>query len=70
MPQTLRPGAESLYGFPQPTQSNLLAPIVAKRAPTTSDTGYAIGQIWVNKSGNTAFILTSVSAGSANWLSI
>ena len=60
MPQKLRPSAESLYGFPQPTQSNLLAPLIAKRDPTSADTGYSLGQIWVNKS-NYMFMLSYIA---------
>ena len=48
MVQRLKPAAESLYGFPQPTQSNLVAPIISKRDPTTADIGYPLGQSWVN----------------------
>jgi hypothetical protein len=42
-------------------------PIQAKRAPTTADTGYPVGQIWVYLSSNAAYILTSVVNNSANW---
>src|SRR5579863_6975532 len=70
MVQRLKPQAESLYGFPQPSQSNLLAPIIAKRDPKSSDTGYSLGQIWVNRSTNTVNILSSVSAGLANFVSV
>ena len=70
MPQKLRPGAENLYGFPQPTQSNLQAPVIAKRDPGTADTGYSLGQSWVNKSSGTQWFLVGVAAGSATWSSV
>jgi hypothetical protein len=56
-----------LYGSPNGlTQQNPL-PIVAKRSPTTSDTAYLVGQLWVNKVSNQCWILTSVAAGLATW---
>jgi len=67
MPQKLRPQAESLYGFPQPTQSNLLAPIISRRAPAASDTGYSLGQEWIDKVAGNAYQLVQVAAGSATW---
>lgn len=67
MVQKLRPQAETLYGLPQPLQSGLYPPIIAKRDPTSNDTGYSLGQVWVNKINNTYWVLTSVSGGSANW---
>ncbi len=64
----LRPQAETLSGSPQPNfVAYQPAPIIAKRAPTTGDTGYAFGQIWDDKVGGAAYILISVVAGSANW---
>ncbi len=41
--------------------------VVTARAPTTLDRRYRIGTVWVNTAGDTAFFLTSVSAGSATW---
>ncbi len=67
MAQKTRPQAESLYGMPQPLQTGFLSPIIAKRDPTTEDTGFALGQPWNNKINNNYWILTSVVAGSANW---
>lgn len=40
-------------------------PISANRAPTSSDTDYDIGQVWIYN--GSAYILTSSSAGVANW---
>ncbi|NJL54154.1 hypothetical protein HC928_02560 [bacterium] len=45
------------------------SPIIAQRAPTSLDTGYALGQEWVFE-GNSAYILVEVSGGSANWEAI
>jgi hypothetical protein len=58
------------YGLTQALQNQAPIPIPAKRAPTENDTGYNIGQIWINTSANTAYVLTSVVANVANWLSI
>lgn len=66
MAQT-RPQAESLYGLPQPLQGGLFPSIIAKRNPATTDTGYPLSQMWVNKSANTVYVLSSVVGGSANW---
>lgn len=67
MAQKTRPQAESLYGMPQPLKTGLLVPIIAKRDPTTADTGYALAQPWNNKTNNTYWVLTSVAGGSASW---
>jgi hypothetical protein len=56
------------YGLTQALENVFPIPIVAKRAPTTADTGYQIGQIWVYVAMNAPYILTSVLAGSATWL--
>ena len=37
------------------------------RAPGVNDKKYRIGTIWINKTANTVYQLTSVSAGSATW---
>jgi hypothetical protein len=41
--------------------------IIAKRAPTTSDTGYFFGTIWVDKVAGNCYMLVAVSAGTATW---
>lgn len=66
----LKPQAESVYGLPQPLSGQNPSPIIAKRDPTTLDTGYAIGQNWVNTVLGTIFELATVSAGSATWASL
>lgn len=63
----LRPQAETLYGLPQPTNTGYIKPIVALRAPTSSDTGYPIGQIWVDKTNANYYGLSAISAGAATW---
>jgi hypothetical protein len=64
----LRPQAETLSGSPQPNFVAFQpAAIIAKRAPTGSDTGYAFGQIWDDKVGGVAYILVNVIAGIATW---
>jgi hypothetical protein len=66
----LKPQAASLYGLPQPLSGQNPSPIIAKRDPSTLDTGYAIGQNWVNTVLGTVFELVTVSAGSATWASL
>jgi len=70
MVKHLQTQAESLYGLPQPTVNEFPTPIVARRAPTTSDTGYIFGQIWVNKLAGTIYALASNAGGVATWLSL
>lgn len=41
--------------------------IVAQRAPTSNDRRYKIGTLWIDKSNNASYQLTSVAASSANW---
>lgn len=42
------------------------APVVAQRAPTTSD--FALpGQIWIDTPNNAIYMLASITANSANW---
>ena len=68
MAQKLRPQAETLSGSPQPNFVNY-APksIIAKRAPTSGDTGYDLGQQWVDKINGNVYVLSSVAAGAADW---
>lgn len=70
MVKHLQGTAESLYGFPQPVANQFPTPIPARRDPSTSDTGYIIGQVWINKLAGTAWALVSNSGGVATWLSI
>jgi hypothetical protein len=66
-----------VQGYTLDALTNLpFKPVVAKRAPTTADTGFAIGTLWIepkdttNTAVNAAWILTSIISNSANWLSI
>jgi hypothetical protein len=65
-----QPNLISAYTLAQPITALNPRPIVAKRAPTTSDTGYILGQLWIYSATNAAYILTSVAAGAASWQSI
>jgi hypothetical protein len=68
MAQKLRPQAETLSGSPQPNFTNFQpGTIKAKRAPTTTDTGYDLGQFWLDKTGDDLYGLVDVSAGIATW---
>lgn len=67
MTRHIKTPSTGLYGIGKAITSNLYPVIPAKRAPTTSDLGYQIGQIWVNVSSTTAYILTSTAAATATW---
>lgn len=54
------------YGYPVPTSTTFPSPIVAARAPTTSDIAYPLGQSWIYQ-GNACYTLIQVSSGSATW---
>jgi hypothetical protein len=54
-------------GLNNPLQKVFPLPILANRAPTSSDKNYQAGQVWIDKSDNKAWFLTSVVAGSATW---
>jgi len=58
------------YGLSSPLPGIFPSPIIARRAPAAGDVGYHLGQLWVDRLTNLAYILTSVSAGAANWLAI
>ncbi len=55
------------YGLNNPLQDVFPLPVLAQRAPTTNDTRYEVGQIWVDESANTIYGLTGVASASANW---
>ena len=68
MAQKTRPQAETLSGSPQPNFIGYAtAPIIAKRNPTSTDTGYPLGHIWINKTAATDWTLVQVAAGAATW---
>jgi len=60
-------GKRQAYGLGTPLQGMHPLPIVADRAPLTSDKSYPIGQVWINQPLDDAFILTSVAANLAHW---
>lgn len=62
--------AQQLYGTPQGLFPAPLPPVVAKFSPLTSDTGYDIGTMWINKVLGTVFTLVSDAGGVATWLSL
>jgi len=57
----------SAAGLQNPLQNVFPQPVISSRAPTPNDKNYPLGFIWVNKSSNTSWILTSVNAGAAVW---
>jgi hypothetical protein len=42
-------------------------PIKATANPAATDVNYDLGQVWVNTSSGTAYILTALSSGTATW---
>jgi hypothetical protein len=58
----------TLSSWPNPAQSEFQHPIVTNRNPTTADQA-EIGCLWINQSANTAWVLSSIVAGSASWQS-
>lgn len=67
MAQKLRPQRPSLYGSPGPLYNQSAPPVISVRSPTADDTGYPLGQMWVNKTSDLIYLLTSVSGGQAAW---
>jgi hypothetical protein len=55
-----------LYGLGQGLVLGAPRPIIATRAPTTSDFA-ELGSLWVNKTTGTAYYITRVVANSATW---
>ena len=55
------------YGLDTPLEEMFPKPIVSNRAPTSNDLNFEIGQVWINKSLNNAYIFTSSTAGNATW---
>lgn len=43
---------------------------IANRIPNTTDVNYGLGTIWVDQLTNASYILTSFSAGAANWQTV
>jgi len=57
------------YGLSQPLIDTPLLPIVSNRTPTSNDKA-PIGTIWIDKSQNLAYVLTSVVNDMATWVNI
>lgn len=70
MVKHLNTQAQSQYGLPQPITNQFPTPVIAQRDPTTADTGYILGQIWVNKPSGTMWGMTSAAGGVANWIAL
>lgn len=58
------------YGVGSPLLDVMPAPRLFKRNPVSTDVGYRDGQIIVNTTLNTAWILGSVAAGAATWIAM
>ncbi len=57
------------YSLNQPLSAIFPSPIVSLRSPLSTDKAQ-IGTVWINKTLNDAWVLTSVVSNSASWLSI
>lgn len=67
MVQKLQPTQDQSYSIPSGLKARSPSPVIAKRDPTTSDTGYSLGQPWVNKVSGNIFALGSIAGGVATW---
>lgn len=65
---TRPPYFNSAYGLTDALLNVFPAPIVSTRNPTTKDRAQ-FGTVWVNKSTNNYFVLTSIVANIATWTS-
>lgn len=61
---------ESLYGTPAGLVSQFPAPKISRRDPTTADTGYLLGQVWVNNVSGNIFALGAFGGGLATWTTL
>jgi len=55
------------YGIQRPLEDVFPVPVIALRTPTSSDTNYELGQIWVYKTTGAIYGLANVASGSATW---
>lgn len=55
------------YGLGAPLVDVFPSPVVAQRAPKTSDK-YEVGQVWIDQSANDSYILVSTSNNTATWV--
>lgn len=67
MVKRLQAPPTSLYGLPSPITAQTPPPVIAQRAPTSLDTGYPNGQMWVDQSGDGIYGLIEVAGGVATW---
>lgn len=70
MVKHLQSTTQSLYGYPQGVVPQFPSPFVANRAPSTLDTGFQLGQIFVDKLHGTVSMLVTNAGGIATWLSL
>lgn len=66
---TNAPYIDVAYGLSQPLLNVFPFPIVSTRNPTSADRAQ-LGTVWVNKSTNDYFVLTSVAANVSTWSSV
>jgi len=55
------------YGIGSPFKDVFAPPVLASRAPLSTDTNYEDGQIWVFQSTGAVYIKSSTTSGSAVW---
>ena len=70
MVQKLQPTQDQNYSVPSGLKTRSPSPVIAKRDPATTDTGYSFGQLWVNKVSGNVFALGAVAAGVATWTTL
>lgn len=57
------------YGLDNALQGVFASPISSRRAPKTSD-HFQVGQVWVDVTTNTAYMLTSIAANLSQWTNL
>lgn len=55
------------YGIQRPLEDVFPVPVIALRAPLTTDMNYDLGQLWVYKTTGAIYGLANVASGSATW---
>lgn len=56
---------KNAYGLTKPLEKIFPSPVIAGRAPTSSDTKFPLGQTWIYNS--IVYMLANVASGSASW---
>lgn len=64
------PSVTDFYSGIGITQAAAPKPIIAQRAPVSSDLGYAIGQLWVDQPSDAIYGHVESAAGSATWVAL